>query len=128
MACKTEIEALLEERSKTHGPYSVFADFVQTLKDLCDAYAPYKGVLSNQQQEALDMILHKIGRIVTGNPNVKDHWDDIAGYATLGSKSITNDGIRTTPTQGQAQAAQTESYSPGLGTAPVPSEDYSSCS
>jgi hypothetical protein len=35
------------------------------------------------QREALDMILHKIARIVNGNPNETDHWHDIAGYATL---------------------------------------------
>ncbi len=34
------------------------------------------------------MIAHKIGRIVSGNPNVQDHWDDIAGYAKLASNEI----------------------------------------
>jgi hypothetical protein len=29
------------------------------------------------------MIVHKIGRIVNGDPDVTDHWVDIAGYATL---------------------------------------------
>jgi hypothetical protein len=29
------------------------------------------------------MIIHKIGRIVTGNPDVPDHWLDIEGYARL---------------------------------------------
>jgi hypothetical protein len=35
------------------------------------------------QRESLDMIAHKIARILNGNPNVHDHWHDIAGYATL---------------------------------------------
>jgi hypothetical protein len=39
-------------------------------------------------REALDMIAHKIGRILAGNPMYKDHWDDIAGYATLVSKFV----------------------------------------
>lgn len=33
--------------------------------------------------EAIEMIFHKIGRIGAGNPNFVDHWEDIAGYATL---------------------------------------------
>ncbi|WP_257617167.1 hypothetical protein [Campylobacter pinnipediorum] len=37
------------------------------------------------------MIAHKIARILAGNPNYKDHWDDIAGYATLVSKELEND-------------------------------------
>jgi hypothetical protein len=27
--------------------------------------------------------VHKIGRIVNGNPDAVDHWIDIAGYAKL---------------------------------------------
>jgi hypothetical protein len=39
-------------------------------------------------REALDMILHKISRICTGDPTFKDHWVDIVGYATLVIKDI----------------------------------------
>jgi len=39
--------------------------------------------LAHDQAESLDMIIHKIGRIVNGNPDVVDHWLDIAGYAQL---------------------------------------------
>jgi hypothetical protein len=35
------------------------------------------------QAEALDMICHKIGRIVNGDPDYADSWIDIAGYAKL---------------------------------------------
>lgn len=34
-------------------------------------------------KEALDMIVHKIGRILNGNPNYIDSFRDIAGYAEL---------------------------------------------
>jgi hypothetical protein len=33
--------------------------------------------------ETLDMIAHKIGRIIAGNAAEPDHWRDIAGYAQL---------------------------------------------
>ena len=39
--------------------------------------------MTDPAKEALDMIAHKIGRICAGNPNFKDHWADIAGYAQL---------------------------------------------
>lgn len=39
--------------------------------------------LSDTQRETLDMVVHKIGRILAGDPDHIDHWDDIAGYAKL---------------------------------------------
>jgi hypothetical protein len=45
--------------------------------------------LNDVQREAVEMILHKVGRIISGDPNVHDHWDDIAGYAKLVSERIT---------------------------------------
>lgn len=40
-------------------------------------------LLDLDQAEALDMIMNKIGRIVNGNSNNVDSWQDIAGYAQL---------------------------------------------
>jgi len=40
-------------------------------------------MLNNDQREALEMIAHKIARILNGDPNYADNWIDIAGYATL---------------------------------------------
>ena len=39
--------------------------------------------LAPDQQEALDMICHKMARIVNGDPDYVDSWVDIAGYAML---------------------------------------------
>jgi hypothetical protein len=39
--------------------------------------------LSADQRESLDMIQHKIGRILCGDPDYADSWHDIAGYAML---------------------------------------------
>jgi len=39
--------------------------------------------MSSYQKEAVEMILHKIGRIVCGDPDYIDSWHDIAGYAKL---------------------------------------------
>jgi hypothetical protein len=34
------------------------------------------------------MIVHKIGRILNGDPNYDDSWADIAGYAQLVVKEL----------------------------------------
>jgi len=49
-------------------------------------------VMGEDQWEALEMIATKLSRIVNGNPNKIDNWDDIAGYATLVA-----DRLRGTP-------------------------------
>ena len=39
--------------------------------------------LAPHQKESLEMIQHKIARILNGDPNYSDSWHDISGYATL---------------------------------------------
>jgi hypothetical protein len=76
-----EVTAILAERQKTHGDYRVHAAITQQIKQVI-ANANNES-LTDSQREALDMIAHKIGRILAGNPHFKDHWLDCAGYATL---------------------------------------------
>lgn len=78
------IEDTLAERSKTHGNFQGHADISQRLKAILRVYEAERGCdLDQDQREALEMICHKIARILNGNPNTRDHWHDIAGYATL---------------------------------------------
>lgn len=41
--------------------------------------------MNDAQREALDSMASKFGRLGSGNPNFRDHWDDLAGYAALAS-------------------------------------------
>ncbi len=81
------IKEILNEREKTHGKFEDHAAITYAIKyTMRNAVNwPY---LRATQKEALDMIAHKIGRILAGNQDIKDHWDDIAGYATLISREI----------------------------------------
>jgi len=79
-----EIAAILAERGKSHGDFTDNAKVMQALKHIVHDGVGWHS-LSDPHREAIHMILHKVGRIVTGNPNVQDHWDDIAGYAKLAS-------------------------------------------
>jgi hypothetical protein len=75
--------ALTGERKKTHGDWKTQAFATNELKLTLRA-APGWERMASWQQEALDMICTKMGRITCGDPNEPDHWDDIAGYAHLG--------------------------------------------
>lgn len=79
-------EEILAERGKVYGDFTDHARITQELKHIAVVHGvnQYKqSKLSHVQREALDMILHKIGRILNGDPNHRDSWDDIAGYARL---------------------------------------------
>jgi uncharacterized protein DUF6378 len=78
-------EALLAERGKTHGKFEDHAHYAQELKRII-SWEAHK--FTDEQREALAMIAHKIGRIMAGDPNFADHWDDIAGYARLVSRAL----------------------------------------
>ena len=73
---------LLAERGKTHGDFTEHAMITQQLKDCMHNHRDWIK-LTPVQREALEMIVHKIGRIIAGRPDFRDHWDDIAGYAKL---------------------------------------------
>ena len=77
---QTALPTVLAERNKTHGDYTHQADLCQQLKTIVHVNF---GSLSPVQLDALEMICVKISRILAGDPNHKDSWLDIAGYATL---------------------------------------------
>ena len=80
----TDLKSILEERSRSHGDFNEPARIAQGLKAVARNGINWKqNHLTDVQMEAIEMILHKIGRIVSGDPNHKDHWLDIAGYAQL---------------------------------------------
>lgn len=75
-------EALIAERGSRYGKFKDGADIMQSLKDIMRDVDGWNN-LASSQKEALDMIQHKIGRILNGDPTYDDSWKDIAGYATL---------------------------------------------
>ncbi len=79
--------ALVAERGKTHGEFNDHANITQLLKAVMHGTDNWSR-LSPAQKESLEMIAHKIGRILAGDPNFRDHWDDIAGYAVLAAERV----------------------------------------
>lgn len=73
---------LLNKRGENYGKFSGQASISQGLKDAAKNGVQYDS-LKPFQKESVEMILHKIARIVNGNPNYIDSWRDIIGYAQL---------------------------------------------
>lgn len=79
---KVSTTQLLLTRGSTHGEFSENSQTVQQIKRLLRSKQNWTK-MQDHHREALDMIVHKIGRIMHGNPEFKDHWRDISGYAKL---------------------------------------------
>ena len=79
------IQAVLNERGSRYGAFDTHAQITQSIKGIMadQNIATNWNGLEPFQKEALEMIAHKIGRILNGDPNYSDSWVDIAGYAQL---------------------------------------------
>jgi hypothetical protein len=82
-----DIMAMLAERGARYGKFQDHAEVTQDLKAIMwnfekNGKQPFME-LAADQREALEMIQHKIGRILNDDPNYADNWADIAGYAKL---------------------------------------------
>jgi hypothetical protein len=93
---------VLNERKQTHGDWGKQSALSAKLKSLF-FYSESWGRLTMSQQEALEMIAVKISRIISGNPNHPDHWEDIAGYATLALRELAPGKEETFPTATQVE-------------------------
>lgn len=85
MTTDSKLTNTIEERGKRYGTFSDNAAFMQHLKDTMRK-APNWDNLEPIFRESLDMIQHKIGRIICGDPYYVDSWHDIKGYADLSEK------------------------------------------
>jgi hypothetical protein len=76
---------LLMTREHTHGSFHDNAALSQTLKGCFRTLAQWNR-MEPEQRESIDLMCTKLARIMTGDPLVKDHWDDIGGYAQLAAE------------------------------------------
>lgn len=78
-----EPKALTNERRRSHGDWLEQARVGLNLDHAAQDSNGYAR-LKPYQRKSVDMILVKLSRILSGDPNHADHWDDIGGYAHLG--------------------------------------------
>ena len=86
----SNIDATLDERGTRYGEFAGHAEITQGLKDVMFATDNW-AALADDQKEALEMVAHKIGRILNGDPNYIDSWHDIIGYTRLVEQRLQRD-------------------------------------
>lgn len=79
-------------RAPTHGDYADTALISQQLKTVVTSAIGNRirkklPPLAATQRESIDLICTKLARILAGDNNFADHWDDIEGYARIAEKS-----------------------------------------
>lgn len=79
-----DITATLAERGSRYGD---FTDHARVTMGLCDVVrndpASKYNAMTPDKRLAIDVILNKIARACTGDPEYDDNWHDIIGYAKL---------------------------------------------
>lgn len=88
----TDVKATLAERGDRYGTFDGHAEIAQRLKGIIRHFEAVRACdMQPDQREALEMIMHKVARILNGDPNYIDNWVDIAGYATLVADRLEED-------------------------------------
>ena len=77
-----KLATVLSERGSRYGTLMSNATISQGLKEILHSSSNWEA-MPPDMREALDMIVHKISRIVEGDFNYDDSWIDISGYSTL---------------------------------------------
>lgn len=76
------IEDTLSERGARYGDFSIHASICDSLLAVLERQSNWPALTSTKRQ-ALRTICDKIARILSGDPEYKDNWHDIQGYAKL---------------------------------------------
>jgi Domain of unknown function (DUF6378) len=78
------VDKILQERAQSYGTFASLAKTAQEFKSvLYRELGSRNKRLADDQSEALDMIMTKIARVINGDADHVDTWNDIAGYAKL---------------------------------------------
>lgn len=84
----SDIDLTLIERGTRYGVFAEHARITQGIKRAM-VDSPNWSKLTDDKKEALEMLAHKIGRILNGDPEYKDSWHDICGYTKLVEDTLT---------------------------------------
>lgn len=76
----TDVHEILDERQNQYGSFENVALYTELVNKVLSNNAENRTDAMNM---AIYMIASKLARIASGNPNHKDSWVDIAGYAQL---------------------------------------------
>jgi len=91
-ASARDIDATLAERGNRYGSFVDHACIAQGLQDYLRDQKGWRR-LEPDQKQALTVICDKIARMLNGDPNYRDNWHDIAGYAKLIDDRLASEGF-----------------------------------
>lgn len=83
----SNIDATLEERGSRYGEFGDHALVTQNIKRSMYDTRNWPE-LDDDKAECLEMVAHKIGRILNGDSDYVDSWTDIIGYVRLVEKRL----------------------------------------
>lgn len=82
-----KIDDTLKERGARYGSFAGHAKVSQAIKQAMATGTNWDS-LSDDKKEALEMLAHKVARILNGDPEYHDSWHDIIGYTKLISDTL----------------------------------------
>lgn len=88
-----DIGKTLAERGTRYGDFGEHARITQSIKRAMIDTPNWAG-LADDMRETLEMIAHKVGRILNGDPSYHDSWHDIIGYTKLVADKLDPDAQR----------------------------------
>lgn len=88
------IDQTLQQRGNRYGEFPQHARITQNIKRAMADSLNWQN-LSDDKKESLEMVAHKIGRILNGDPEYKDSWHDITGYTKLVEDTLHDDECTT---------------------------------
>lgn len=80
-------------RDKQYGGFDAVAYTSDTLLKIVSEQSGWYRMMP-VQKEGIRMTLHKIARIVCGDPNYEDSWVDAAGYLNITMKYMKKDNTK----------------------------------
>ena len=90
----SNIDDIQKQRGSTYGSFSdnatVYIKLQNIIIDAVENNEHHGDKFTPEMMLALTMSIHKISRIVNGNPEYLDSWIDAESYLNLGRKSIEN--------------------------------------
>ena len=97
------VNETLSQRGSRYGDFASHARITQGIKKVMRETGNWDK-LDPVKKEALEMIAHKVGRILNGDPEYADSWHDIAGYAVLVEEALEGKTV-VSPTPSPSVAA-----------------------
>lgn len=87
----SDVDATLAERGARYGDFTDHAAIAQGLQTVMREQPGWHR-LDPAKRQALTVIADKIARVLNGDPEYRDNWHDIAGYAKLAEDRCAPEG------------------------------------